>query len=375
MSSLLSKGAVIGDLNVKNRVVMAPLTRSRAGEFGIPNQLMAKYYTQRSGAGLIITEATNISDIARGWNGAPGIYTQEMIDAWKSLTNTVKKGDTIFFMQLWHTGRASHSSFHKNGEKPVAASAVVLNGEYIHTPIGKQPYETPEELSVENIKKTVEDYRKAAANAKAAGFDGVEIHAANGYLIDTFLQSKTNKRTDNYGGSFENRFRFLKEIIEAISLELDSTRIGVRLSPNGVFNDMGSPDYMEAFSYYLRELNKFKLGYVHVMDGLGFGFHKLGEPFTLDIVRKNYMGTVISNCGHSIEDGESIISSGKADLLAFGRPFISNPDLVERIRKKYPLTEYNNSEHWYSGGEVGYTDYPTLNELSDCSESNEVSSK
>jgi len=352
----------MGDLKIKNRVAMAPLTRGRAGESGIANQLMTKYYKQRAGAGLIITEGTFVSDMARGWVGAPGIYTQEMTEGWKPVTEAVKSEGTAIFMQLWHTGRASHSSFHKNGEKPVAASAIALTGEYIHTPIGKQSYEVPEEITIENIKATVEDYRKAAANAKAAGFDGVEIHAANGYLIDSFLQSKTNKRTDNYGGSFENRFRFLKEIIAAVSSELNSTQIGVRLSPNGIYNEMGSPDFIESFSYYLQELNKLNLGYVHVMDGLGFGFHNLGEPFTLDIVRKNYSGTVISNCGHSIEDAEAIISTGKADLVAFGRPFISNPDLVQRIQNRWSLNEYNNSEHWYGGGEVGYTDYPAFNE-------------
>ena len=229
------------DLTFPNRIVLAPMTRSRAGGRRIPNALMAEYYQQRSSAGLIITEATTISEEANGWIESPGIYTDEMTERWKPIVNTVHAKGGAIFLQLWHMGRASHSSFH-DGQLGVAASAIKINEPYIHTPTGKQPHEVPRALETAEILRVVEDYAKAARRAKDAGFDGVEIHGANGYLIDIFLQSKTNQRTDQYGGSVENRYQFLKEIVEAIVSIWPANRVGVRLSPNGVFNDMGSLD-------------------------------------------------------------------------------------------------------------------------------------
>jgi N-ethylmaleimide reductase len=350
----------LGDLVLKNRVVMAPMTRSRAGETRMPNALMAKYYAQRAEAGLIVTEATVISDQANGWVNTPGIYSDEQGEAWKQVTAAVS--ETPIFLQLWHCGRASHSSFHPNNELPVAPSAIAINGDGIHTPKGKESYEIPRALETDEIPLIVEDYRQAAERAKKAGFDGVEIHGANGYLIDTFLQSKTNHRTDSYGGTVENRYRFLKEIVEAILTVWPANRVGVRLSPNGVFNDMGSPDYRETFLYIAEQLNAYGLAYLHLVDGLAFGFHELGSPMTLAEFCEVFSGPLIGNCGYTQEEAEAAISSGVADLIAFGRPFISNPDLVERFARNLPLNPPAEMNTWYSFGAAGYTDFPTYQE-------------
>lgn len=346
------------DLTLPNRVVLAPMTRSRAGAMRIPNALMAEYYEQRSSAGLIITEATTISEEANGWIESPGIYNDEMTEGWKPIVNIVHAKGAAIFLQLWHMGRSSHSSFH-NGQLAVAASAIKINEPHIHTTTGKQPHEVPRALETAEIPRVVADYANAARRAKDAGFDGVEIHSANGYLIDNFLQSKTNQRTDQYGGSIENRYRFLKEIVEAIVAIWPANRVGVRLSPNGVFNDMGSPDYRDQFTYVATQLNSCGLSYLHVMDGLAFGFHNLGEPMTLADFRKIFHGPLIGNCGYTQAMAEQAIADGHADLIAFGRPFISNPDLVKRFCNNWPLAELAPISDWYSPtGEKGYTDFP-----------------
>jgi len=346
------------DLALRNRVVLAPMTRSRAGTSRIANRLMAEYYAQRSSAGLLISEATTISPEANGWNESPGIYTDAMVEGWKHTTHAVHEKGGVIFLQLWHMGRASHSSFH-NGQLAVAPSAIKINEEYIHTPTGKQPHEVPRALETAEISRVVDDYRRAAHRAMAAGFDGVEIHAANGYLIDEFLQSRTNHRTDHYGGNIENRYRFLEEVVQAVTSVVPANRVGVRLSPNGVFNDMGSPDYREQFSFVASQLDRFDLAYLHVMDGLAFGFHKLGEPMTLTEFRRVFRGPLIGNCGYTQVTAETAISQGHADLIAFGRPFISNPDLVERFRNGYPLAADAPMSDWYlPTGPKGYTDYP-----------------
>ncbi|MEW4530892.1 alkene reductase [Maioricimonas sp. JC845] len=352
----------LGDLTLSNRIVMAPLTRARAGEERLPNEIMAEYYAQRSSAGLIISEATTISEQANGWNESPGIYTDEMEERWKLITSSVHEKGGRIFLQLWHMGRASHSSFH-NGELPVAPSAVRLNEDYIHTPTGKQPYEVPRALETDEIPGIVEDYRRAAERAQAAGFDGVEIHAANGYLIDQFLQSKTNHRTDQYGGSIENRYRFLDEVVEAVTSVWPSTRVGVRLSPNGSFNDMGSPDYREQFTYAAGQLNRYGLGYLHVLDGETFGVHGLGEPMTLEDFRKVFDGPLMGNGSYDRDSAARAIAEGRAELIAFGRKFISNPDLVERFRNGWPLNDDADMSVWYATtGAKGYTDFPTYRE-------------
>lgn len=348
----------IGDLQLKNRIAMAPMTRGRAGESRVPNELMAEHYFQRSSAGLLITEATVVSAQGNGWIGSPGIYTGEMVAGWRKVTQRLEPTGTPIFLQMWHCGRASHSDFH-NGELPVSASAVKLNGDQIHTPLGKKDYEVPRPMTVEDIKATVEDYRKAAVNAREAGFSGIEVHSANGYLLNQFLDSKTNLRDDQYGGSLENKYRFLGEVLAAVREVWPSQRVGVRLSPNGVFNDMGSKDFRETFLYVIGELNKLNLGYVHLMDGLGFGFHEQGEAMTLAECREHYSGVIIGNCGYSREDAETRVAAGHADIAAFGRPFISNPDLVERFQNDWPLAPSEDMSLWYTPGAEGYTDYPT----------------
>ncbi|MBT7698403.1 MAG: alkene reductase, partial [Desulfobacterales bacterium] len=271
----------------------------------------------------------------------------------------IKPTGSHLFLQLWHCGRSSHSEFH-NGELPVSASAIKLNGDHIHTPLGNKPYETPRALSVDEIKETISDYRKAAVNAKEAGFSGVEVHGANGYLINQFLDSKTNHRDDEYGGSLENRFRFFKEALEAVLEVWDKEQVGVRISPNGVFNDVGSEDFRETYIYVVKELDKLNLGYLHIMDGLAFGFHEKGEPMTLAEFKTIYNGVIVGNCGYTKEAAEERIAEGNADLIAFGRPFITNPDLAERFMNNLPLNPYDDMSFWYTSGARGYTDYETL---------------
>lgn len=357
MTKQLFESVNIGDLQLKNRIVMAPMTRGRAGDSRIANELMAEYYGQRATAGLIISEATVVSAQGNGWVGSPGIYTPEMTAGWLTTTARVREAGGHIFLQLWHCGRASHSDFH-NGELPVSASAVRLDGDAIRTPYGKKQYEVPRPLSVEEIKATVDDYRNAAINAREAGFAGIEIHSANGYLLNQFLDSKTNLRHDGYGGSIKNKYRFLGEVLEAVLGVWPSTRVGVRLSPNGIFNDMGSEDFRETYLYVIKQLNALDLGYVHIMDGLAFGFHGKGEPMTLAEFRQHYDGMIIGNCGYSKEDAKERIVGGGADLAAIGRPFISNPDLVERWRSDLPLTPYDDMSLWYTPDAEGYTDYP-----------------
>ena len=347
----------LNGFSLPNRIVMAPLTRSRAGKERIPNELMAEYYRQRASAGLIVTEATTISTQANGWKQSPGIYTDAMAEGWRRIVDAVHAVGGTIFLQLWHCGRASHSSFH-DGEPAVAPSALKINEEYIQTPKGKEPHETPRALRTDEIPGLIEDYRRAAERAKVAGFDGVEVHSANGYLLDTFLQSKTNHRTDQYGGSVENRYRLLDEVIQAVSEVWTASRVGVRLSPNGIFNDMGSPDFREQFTFVAKQLDRFGLGYLHVMDGLAFGFHELGEPMTLEEFRQVFHGMLIGNGGYTPETAEKAIAEGHADMIAFGRPFLSNPDFVERLANGWPLNPPADMATWYSFGPEGYTDYP-----------------
>ncbi len=350
-----------GALQVRNRIAMAPMTRARSGAARVPNALMAEYYRQRASVGLIITEATTISEQGNGWVDSPGIYTDGQRDAWKPIVETVHDAGSTIFLQLWHTGRASHSSFN-GGALPVAPSAIAINGEGVHTADGKQPHEVPRALDTEELPGIVEDYRRAAERARDAGFDGVEIHAANGYLLDEFLESKTNHRTDAYGGSLENRYRLLKEVVEAVCTVLPAERVAVRLSPNGVFNDMGSPDFRETFTYVATQLDAYGLAYLHIMDGLAFGFHELGTPMTLANFRAVYSGTLMGNCGYTAEAAEAAIADGHADLIAIGRPLITNPDYVARVSHGWPLADAADPTTWSSPGAAHYTDYPEYSE-------------
>lgn len=346
------------DLQLANRIIMSPMTRGRAGDSGVPQAIAAEYYAQRASVGLIVTEGTSVSLQARGWVGAPGIYTDEQEAGWRRVVEATHSAGGKIFLQLWHTGRASHSSFH-DGQLPVSASAVKHGGEYIHTPTGKQPYDAaPRALETAEVAAVVEDYRLAAVRAKSAGFDGVELHGANGYLIEQFLQSKTNQRTDQYGGSIENRYRFLDELLTAVTSVFPSTRVAVRLSPNSAYNDMGSPEYREQTDYTLAQLDKRNLAFLDLVDGLGFGFHNLGEPYTLKDARAVYSGFISCNCGYSFEQGRDLVESGQADLFCVGRPLISNPDFVERVKHGHPLAENAPFTVWYSPGPEGYIDYP-----------------
>lgn len=356
MKKSLFETVQIGDLILKNRIAMAPMTRGRAGETRVANDIMAEHYLQRASAGLLITEATVISRQGIGWIGSPGIYTQEMVAGWRKVTDKLKPTGTPIFLQLWHCGRASHSDFH-DGELPLSASNVKIEGDGIHTPLGKKDYEAPRPMTLAEIKATVNDYRQAALNAREAGFSGIEVHSANGYLLNQFLDSKTNLRNDAYGGSLENKYRFLREVLSAVLEVWPANRVGVRLSPNGVFNDMGSPDFRETYLYAIKELSKLKLGYVHIMDGLAFGFHQLGEPMTLAEFRSHYDGILIGNCGYSKEDAETRLAEGVVDIAAFGRPFITNPDLVARLQNSWPLNPSDDMSKWYTPGPEGYNDY------------------
>ncbi len=349
----------MGSLALKNRVVLAPLTRGRAGAGRVPTPVMAEYYRQRSGAGLLITEAVAVSGAGNAWVGAPGIYTDEHVAGWKTVVDSVHGEGGRIFLQLWFGGRASHSSL-VGGKLPVAPSAIRLSGEGVHTESGKQPHETPRALETNEIAGVVGSYLAAARRARDAGFDGVEVHAANGYLIDQFLQSKTNKRTDRYGGNLENRFRLLREILEGIQGVYSPDRIGVRLSPNGVFNDMGSADFRETVMHAAAELDKYGLAYLHIVDGLAFGFHELGRAVTLEEISAVFHGTLMGNCGYELTTANTAIASGTADLIAFGRPYIANPDLVERFRNEWPLAE-SDPDGWFGGDLVGtgYTDFPS----------------
>ncbi|NVK57683.1 MAG: alkene reductase [Alteromonadaceae bacterium] len=343
---------------LKNRMVLAPLTRGRAGPDRVPNTIMGDYYAQRASGGLLISEATSISPEGNGWVDAPGIYTDEMVAGWRHITDRVHNAGSKIVLQMWHTGRASHSDFH-DGELPLSASALAISdGSEIHTAQGKKAFEVPKAMTVEDINRTVEDYRLAAVNAKEAGFDGVEVHAANGYLINQFLDSRSNQRDDDYGGSLENRYRFFAEVLQAVLSVWPAEKVGVRLSPNGVFNDMGADDYRETFLFVATRLNELKLGYLHVMDGLAFGFHERGEPMTLKDFRHVFDGMLIGNCGYDKDTAEKRISDGDADMIAFGRPWITNPDLPIRFKHDYPLASFDDPSHWYGGGREGYSDHP-----------------
>ena len=345
---------------LKNRFVLAPLTRGRATATRVPNDIMADYYEQRATAGLIISEATHISKEAIGWVDSPGVYNQAQVQGWKKVVSRVHKADSAIVLQLWHMGRASHSDFH-DGDLPLSASAVKIEGGHIHTPKGKMDFEVPKTMTHDDIKRTVNDYKKAAQNAKDAGFDGVELHAANGYLINQFLDDNCNQRDDEYGGSISNRMRFLVEIISAVKEVFNASNIGVRISPNGIYNSMGCDDFRELYIAVAKYLQDEGIGYLHVMDGLAFGFHERGEPMTLAEFKAVFDGIIIGNCGYTFETATQAVEAENADMIAFGRPYITNPDLPERFQNGWELTPFDDMSQWYGGGAEGYSDYDTYN--------------
>lgn len=348
----------MGDLELPNRILMAPLTRGRTGRDRVPNDLMVEYYRQRATAGLIITEATIISPQGAGWVYTPGLYDDEQVRGWRCITDAVHAEGGRIVVQLWHMGRSSHPDFQPGGALPVAPSAIAIRDE-THTYDGKKPYPTPRALETEEIPGIVADYARATRLAREAGFDGVEIHAANGYLIDQFLRDGTNRRTDRYGGSVENRARFLLEVTEAVVNAWTPGRVGVRFSPTGAYNDMNDSNPAEIFGYATAQLNRFGLAFLHVTEP------PPGHPLATDLppvgplLRRTFTGPFIHNGGHDAKTGAHAIDEGQADLIAYGVPFLANPDLVERFHIGAPLNTPDGST-FYWGGAKGYTDYPAL---------------
>jgi N-ethylmaleimide reductase len=348
----------LGALALPNRLIMAPLTRGRAGKDRIPNELMAEHYAQRASAGLIIAEATNISETAAGWNESPGIHNDAQVQGWQKVTEAVHNQGGRIYLQLWHCGRASHPDFQPNGETPVSSSAITAVGD-AHTAQGKKPYPVPRALDISEIPGLIQDYVTATQRAQAAGFDGVEIHSANGYLLDQFLRDGVNQRTDAYGGNAENRSRLLREVTEAVVKAWSADRVGVRLSPTSGFNDMRDSDPITTFTTAARSLNAFNLAYLHIMEALpGHMLAGPGERVTPHI-RQAYQGTLMINGGYDAVTGEAAIVNNEADLIAYGIPFLANPDFTERVKLKAPLNP-PDFDTLYTPGAKGYNDYPVL---------------
>jgi N-ethylmaleimide reductase len=360
----------LGSLNLKHRVVMAPLTRSRAERpGGIPGDMMGQYYSDRaSNGGLIISEATNISLTARGWFGAPGLYTDQQVEGWKRVVKAIHAKGGFIFAQLWHTGRSSHSD-NQDGNTPVSASVDTTYWQdpnhLVSAPSGWVQPSPHRALDISEIPGIIEDYRKAAARAKTAGFDGVEVHAGNGYLLDQFLQDGSNKRTDSYGGSIENRSRFLLEVVEAVTSVWGGDRVAVRIAPAGTWNDMHDSNPAALFTYVAEELNRFGLAYLHIIEPRVKGNVTINEgqgPIAAEQLRKVFKGKIVAAGGFEPDTAETTIESGVADAVAFGRHFVANPDLPLRIQEGLALTRYDPNT-FYTFDSVGYNDYPFVNEL------------
>lgn len=357
----------LGAVELAHRVVMAPLTRLRSRQPGdVPHALNAEYYGQRaSQGGLIVTEATDISPSARGYPGAPGIYSREQIEGWKEVTEAVHAKGGIIYCQIWHTGRVSHSSMQPGLGLPGAPSAVPVTG-MKHMDVTGAPvdFETPRELEVEEIAAIVADFRQAVVNARAAGFDGVEVHGANGYLIDQFLRDGSNRRTDAYGGSIHNRVRFLLEVIDAVISAWEPGRVGIRLSPWGGFNDMADSETTLLFNHAARALGERDIGYIHLVEPRADQNSDVNAvdpdaPDAAETFRGAFGGPVISAGGYVVDTADAAVAEGRADAIAFGRLFIANPDLPERFRRGAPLNPYDRST-FYGGGASGYVDYPSM---------------
>jgi N-ethylmaleimide reductase len=355
MTQDLFSPLTLGSIALKNRMVMAPLTRNRAGEGGVPNALNAEYYAQRASAGLIITEATPISPMAHGYPALPGIYNEAQVAGWKVVTDAVHAKGGKIVIQLWHVGRISHPTLLPNGTQPVAPSAIKPAGKAF-TYKGLVDYVEPRALDASELPAIVQDYAHATKCAIAAGFDGVEIHAANGYLLDQFLRDGSNRRTDNYGGRFENRSRLLMEVTKAVVDVIGADKVGVRFSPVNPFNDMQDSNPQALFNYVANALNPFNLAYLHAVEG-GMG----GEAVAFDFVayRQQFKGQYMANLGYDKARGNAAIASGHADCIAFGVPFLANPDLVERFKVDAQLNDAD-SKTFYGGTEKGYTDYPFM---------------
>jgi N-ethylmaleimide reductase len=354
-----------GALHLKNRIVMAPLTRSRSRDAGVPPTFAADYYAQRAGAGMIVSEATNISPQGVGYAWTPGIWSEPQVESWRRITDAVHAARGVMVLQLWHTGRISHPDLHLNangrGELPVAPSAIAPKGQAF-TEHGLKDFVTPRALETNEIPEIIEDYRRAARNARHAGFDGVEVHSANNYLLEQFIRDSTNQRTDEYGGTMDNRLRFPLTVVKAVTEEWGGgERVGVRISPTttGPGETALDSDVMGTYGAYVDGLNALGLAYLHVIEGVTRETRDAPSGVDFLWLRRQFRGAYLANNRYDRELAEEAIRSGRADLVSFGRPFIANPDLVERLRTGAPLAEAPK-ETYYGGAEHGYTDWPTL---------------
>ena len=347
----------LGPITLANRIVMAPLTRNRAVAGLVPNPLAIEYYGQRASAGLLVTEASQVSQQGQGYQDTPGIYSREQVAGWRKVTDRVHERGGRIFLQLWHVGRISHVSLQPDNGAPVAPSAVRANGK---TFVGGTfaDVSEPRALTLEEIPGIVESFRRGAANSLEAGFDGVEIHGANGYLLDQFAKDGANKRTDAYGGSIENRARLVIEVAKAVAATAGADRTGIRLSPVTPANDVSDSNPQPLFEHIVDQLNALKLVYIHVIEGATGGARD-NAAFDYGSLRKRFSGTYIANNGYDLALANKVLDANAADLIAFGKPFISNPDLVERLKQGAPLNEADRAT-FYGGGAKGYTDYPAL---------------
>lgn len=348
----------LGPLQLKNRVVMAPLTRSRAEERNLPSKMAATYYSQRAGAGLIITEATQASAGGQGYIATPGLHDLDQVRAWREVTDAVHSAGGLIYVQLWHVGRISHPVF-RGGELPIAPSAIAPRGVQTYTADGMQDIPTPRALDLQEIPGIVEEFRHGARMAKEAGFDGVEVHGANGYLLDQFLEDGTNHRTDAYGGSVENRARLLFEVVDAVVEVWGSDRVGVRLSPGGTFNDMFDSHPQQTFAYAVRGLADRKLAYLHLVEPTPPQGEHPSPDLSARFFRPLYPGTLIVAGSYTLDRANAVLREGLADLVAFGQLYIANPDLTERFRRTAPLNRPDPTTY-YGGDARGYIDYPLL---------------
>jgi N-ethylmaleimide reductase len=367
--SILFEPVSLGRYRLPHRIVMAPLTRSRARQPGnVPTRLNACYYAQRASAALIIAEATQVSQQGQGYAWTPGIHSREQVEGWRLVTDAVHEAGGRIFLQLWHVGRISHPALQPDGMLPVAPSAIKPSGEaFIENEDGEAqlvPFVTPRALQIEEMPYIVQQYVRGAKNALDAGFDGVEVHSANGYLLDQFINSSTNRRSDKYGGAIENRARLLLQVVDAVCAVWGAGRVGVRLSPLGTFNNVGDDDPEAIFGYIAEELSYDDLAYLHVINPASAAFEQRIEPDRralrmLELMREKYRGTLIVAGGFDRDSAEEWLTRGRADLIAFGRKFLANPDLPERFRLQAALNADDPSTY-YGGGAKGYTDYPTL---------------
>ena len=364
-SSKLFEPYKLGPITLPNRLVMAPLTRNRAVAGLVPSPLAVEYYAQRASAGLLITEASQISQQGQGYQDTPGIYSKEQVAGWRKVTDRVHERGGRIFIQLWHVGRISHTSLQANGGAPVAPSAIPAKGKtFVNGTFAD--VSPPRALELAEIPGIVDGFRKAAANALEAGFDGVEIHGANGYLLDQFAKDGANKRTDAYGGSIENRAKLMLEVSKAVSAEAGAERTGIRISPVTPANDISDSNPQPLFDYIVDHLNALKLVYIHVIEGATGGPRDIA-PFDYASLRKRFSGAYMANNGYDLDLANKVLAAGEADLIAFGKLFISNPDLVERFKRGAPLNAPDKAT-FYGGGAKGYTDYPTLSAALDPAE-------